>query len=247
MLQFIIITVVGIALTIFLAKGIVSFIPKKFQSLISLALWILIVFLGYKVYSGIMSPIKFNERKIVKFAKVIDNLKMIRDAELAHKTITGSFTADGEALVRFIDTAKFAIVENHEVVVTVRKGRITVDEEHKVTDTIGYDPVINHFKNRDYKNMMSVPGTDAKFDLKVGFVEKVQGLKVSVFLAQVDKGIVLKDEDISLVKQEKEQLGGDEIRGAFVSVGSLDDVVTNGNWPPLYDKAERRAAKANKQ
>ncbi len=247
MLQFIIITVLGIAITIFLAKGIVTFIPKKIQSLISVVLWILIIFLGYKVYAGIMSPINFNERKIVKYAKVIDNLKMVRDAEIAYKSITGNYTADGVALIRLIETAKFPILQTREIVVSVKKGSITVDEERKVIDTIGFDPVINHFKNRDYKNMLLVPGTNSKFDIKIGFVEKVEGLKVPVFLAQVDKSIVLEGEDISLIKQEKEQLGGDEIKGAFVSVGSLDDIVTNGNWPPLYDKAEQRAAKANKQ
>jgi len=247
MLQFIILTVLAIALMIFLAKGIVTFIPKKFQSYISVVLWILIIFLGYKVYSGIMAPIKFNQRKVVKFGKVIKNLKMIRDAELAYKTVTGNYTADGNALVQFIDTAKFAIIENRDTVVTVRKGRITVDEERKIVDTIGYDPVINHFKDRDYKDMMSVPGTDAKFDLKTGYVEKIEGVKVPVFMTKVDKTVVLKGEDKSLVKQEREQLGGNQVRGAYISVGSLDDVVTNGNWPPLYDKADKEAAKANKR
>jgi len=247
MLQFIVLTVLAIVLTIVLAKGIVTFIPKKFQPYISLVLWILIIFLGYKVYEGIMAPIKFNKRKVVKFEKVINHLKTIRDAELAYKTVTGDYTADPNTLIQFIDTAKFAIVENRDTVITVRKGRITVDVEKKIADTIGYDPVVNHFKNRDYKDMMSVPGTDAKFNLKTGYVEKIEGIKVPVFMAKVDKATVLKGEDISLVKQEREQLGGNQVRGAYISVGSLDDVVTNGNWPPLYDKAEKQAAKAKKQ
>jgi hypothetical protein len=247
MLQFIVLTVLGIALTVFLAKGIVTFIPKKFQPIISIILWVLIIFLGYEVYSGIMSPINFNKRKVVKYQKVVDHLKMIRDAELAHKKVTGTYIADGAALVQFIDTAKFAIVENRDTVVTVRKGRITVDEERKIVDTIGYEPVKNRFKGRDYQDMMHVPGTDANFDLKVGHVEKVEGVQVPVFLAQIDKAVVLKGEDESLVKQEREQLGGNEVRGAYLSVGSLDDVVTNGNWPPLYDKAEHKAAKANRR
>lgn len=247
MLQFVLLTVLGIALTVFLAKGIVSFIPKKFQTVISLLLWVLIIFLGYKVYSGIMAPINFNKRKVVKFEKVVNHLKMIRDAELAHKTITGNFTANGDDLIKFIDTARFALIENRDTVITVRKGRITVDEERKITDTIGYDDVKNHFKNRDYSTMMNVPGTDAKFDLKTGYLEKIQGHKVPVFLAQVDKAIVLKGEEDYLIKQEQEQLGGNEVRGAYISVGSLEDVVTNGNWPPLYDKAEKAAARRAKK
>ncbi|MCF6214068.1 MAG: hypothetical protein L3J45_08600 [Flavobacteriaceae bacterium] len=247
MLQFILLIILGLALTVFLAKGIVSFIPKKYQPFISVGLWVLIIFLGYSVYNGIMQPINFNKSKVVKYAHVVDHLKMIRDAELAHKQIIGNYTANGDDLVKFIDTAQFAIIENRDTVVTVRKGRITVEEEHRIVDTIGYEPVRNLFKNRNYKDMMNVPGTDVKFDLKTGFVEKTQGLKVPVFMAKVDKAIVLKGEEISLVKQEKEMLGGDEVRGAFLSVGSLEDVVTNGNWPPLYDKAEKQKARANKE
>ncbi len=247
MLQFIVLTVLAIVLIIFLAKGIVTFIPRKFQPYISLVLWILIIFLGYKIYASIMAPIKFNQRKVIKYTKVINHLKTIRDAELAYKTVTGDYTANPNMLIQFIDTARFPIIENRDTVVTVRKGRITVDEEKKIVDTIGYDPVINHFKNSDYKNMMSVPGTNAKFDLKTGFVEKVQGIKVPVFMAKIAKAIVLKGEDPSLIKQENERLGGNQVRGKYISVGSLDDVVTNGNWPPLYDKAEREAARAKKQ
>jgi|FLOH01.1.fsa_nt_gi hypothetical protein len=247
MLQFVLLIVLGIALVVFLAKGIITFIPKKFQAYISILLWVLIIFLGYSVYNGIMQPINFNKNKVEKYSHVIDHLKMIRDAELAHKTITGNYTANGDNLIQFVDTARFAIVENRDTVVTVRKGRITVDEERRIVDTIGYEPVKNRFLHRNYKEMMDVPGTDVKFDLKTDFVEKVQGMKVSVFMAKVDKAIVLKGEEISLIKQEKEMLGGNEVRGAFLSVGSLDDVVTNGNWPPLYDKAEKEAARRAKK
>jgi hypothetical protein len=42
--------------------------------------------------------------------------------------------------------------------------------------------------------------------------------------------------DISLVKQEKESLAGDEVKGPYISVGSMEEVSSNGNWPPYYDK-----------
>ena len=43
----------------------------------------------------------------------------------------------------------------------------------------------------------------------------------------------------AFVKQEKEALGGDEVRGPYLMVGSLEEVTTNGNWPPFYDKSTR--------
>ena len=83
--------------------------------------------------------------------------------------------------------------------------------------------------------MMTVPGTDAKFELAVGKVEKVQGVQASVFEAKVDKAVVLQGMDEDLINQEKEALGGINVPGEFISVGSLEDVNSNGNWPPFYD------------
>ena len=44
----------------------------------------------------------------------------------------------------------------------------------------------------------------------------------------------------SLVKQEKEAIGGEEIRGEYVRVGSLGEVSEDGNWPPFYDKGDKK-------
>ena len=84
--------------------------------------------------------------------------------------------------------------------------------------------------------MLRVPGTDVQFDITVGSLEKVAGLQLPVFLAKVDKAVVLEGLDDHLVGQEKEAIGGDEVKGEFLSVGSLEEVNSNGNWPPFYDK-----------
>jgi hypothetical protein len=120
-------------------------------------------------------------------------------------------------------------------VVTEQRGRITVDVEKRVVDTVGFEPVINSFQGRDYKNMINVPGTDAKFELKTGTVEKVQGVQASVFEAKVDKAVVLNGLNRDLIRQEKEALGGINVPGEYIAVGSLEEVNSNGNWPPYYD------------
>ena len=33
-----------------------------------------------------------------------------------------------------------------------------------------------------------------------------------------------------------EAIATDQIKGEYVSVGSLEEVTTGGNWPPSYDK-----------
>jgi hypothetical protein len=218
-----------------LAYLIVNKLPAKMKPVISIVLWVVIIFFGYKIYTSIMQPIQFNKIKKQRYALVIENLKTIRDAELAYARVNRKFTNNYNDLISFIDTAKFAITEVKNIVVTEQRGRITIDVEKRVVDTVGFEPVINSFKGRDYKNMMNVPGTDAKFELKTGTVEKVQGVKASVFEAKVDKAVVLEGLNKDLIRQEKEALGGINVPGESIIVGSLEDVNSNGNWPPFYD------------
>ena len=228
---------------------IVKYLPLKLRPLISIVLLVAAGFLTWKIYDGIMKPINFNNKKKVIYTDVIKQLKIIRDAEIAHKEVTGQYTKDMDGLIRFIDTAKLAITQTINVVEKVNKGTkwqpIMVDVEKRVTDTIGFEPVIDRFKGRDYKNMWNVPNTNEKFKIELGTVEKIQGLVVPAFQASISKDIILKGMDKSLVKLEKEASSTDEIRGEFVSVGSLSEVSTGGNWPPSYDQGEN-AKKKNK-
>ena len=147
-------------------------------------------------------------------------------------------------LIQFIDSAKFAITEVRDTVIKVNKGSrwqpVIVDVEKRVVDTIGYEPILKSFEGKDYKNMFNVPGVEGKqFELVIGLVEKIAGLQVPVFEARTEKKDLLKGMDISLVKQEMEAIESDQIKGEYVSVGSLSEVTSGGNWPPSYDKANR--------
>lgn len=231
----ILIIIVSVLAVAGLAYLIVNKLPAKLKPLLSIVLWVVIIFFAYKIYNSIMEPIRFNNEKRERYAKVIDNLKIIRDAEIAYAQVNRRFTDKYDDLISFIDTAKFAVTEVKNIVVTEQRGRITVDVEKRVVDTVGFEPVINSFQGRDYKNMMNVPGTDAKFELKTGTVEKVQGVQASVFEAKVDKAVVLNGLNRDLIRQEKEALGGINVPGEYIAVGSLEEVNSNGNWPPYYD------------
>ena len=191
--------------------------------------------------------IKFHKNKTVVYAKVIDQLRMIRDAQIAHKEVTGKYSKSISGLIQFVDTAQLALTNTTTVVEKVNKGTkwqpIMVDIEKRVTDTIGYEPVLTRFKGRNYKEMAKVPGTSKEFDIQTGMVEKIPGLEVEVFFVSANKIDVLKGMDASLVKQELEANTSDEIKGELISIGSLSEVKTGGNWPPSYDKKEDLAKK----
>ena len=242
--EMIILIILAVVATFGLAYLIVKYLPLKYKWIVSIVLLLLGAFLVFKIYDGIMKPINFNKDKRVKYVKVIQNLKIIRDAELAYYKVNGNYTDNKEGLIQFIDSAKFAITEVRDTVVKVNKGSrwqpVIVDVEKRVVDTIGYEPILNSFEGKDYKNMFNVPGVEGKqFDLVIGLVEKIAGLQVPVFEARTEKKDLLKGMDISLVKQEMEAIESDQIKGEYVSVGSLNEVTSGGNWPPSYDKANR--------
>ena len=223
---------------VLLAIVIVKYLPLKLRWIASILLMALSVFLIYKIYYGIMQPIIFNKQKVTKFAKVVNQLKIIRDAEVKHLEVLGRYTKNKDSLIKFIDSAQVALTETKTIVEKEdRGGGIIIDVEIRKTDTIGYESVAKYFEGRNYKDMFKVPGQEGKeFDIEIGTVEKVQGLIVPTFLVKTDKESILKGMDKSLIKQELEAVATDQIKGEFVSVGSLDEVSNGGNWPPSYDK-----------
>jgi hypothetical protein len=212
---------------------------------IQLVLWIVIIFLGYLVFNSIYEPIKFNEVKEARYAKVIENLKDIRDAELAHRTVTGEFEGDWDNLVRFIDTAQFTLTQRRDTTVMDEEYRKTYGVDRRieivVVDTLGYKSVKDSlFKGSDrYKTMMNIPikGVDAQFQLDAGTIDK-SGTKIPVFEAKVAKKVILYDQDSDLINQEQEVVSVDNVNGPFISVGSMEEVNTSGNWPLKYGDAE---------
>ena len=228
----------AVLVAVLLAFAIVKYLPLNLRWIPSIVMLLLAVFLGFKIYNGIMEPIEFSKTKVKKYAPVVENLKIIRDAEVKFFEKNGKYTENKALLIKFIEEAKLALTETITVIDKINKGGgIIVDVERRVTDTIGYEPVLKYFEGRDFKNMFKVPGVEgAEFELEIGEVEKVQGLIVSTFMARTPKKAILAGMSESLVKQELEVIQTDQIKGEYISVGSLEEVTSGGNWPPSYDK-----------
>lgn len=228
----------AVLVAVLLAFVIVKYLPLNLRWIPSILLLLLAVFLSFKIYNGIMEPIEFGKDKVKRFAPVVENLKIIRDAEVKFFEKYHRYTKDKALLVKFIEEAKLALTETRTVIEKVNKGGgIIIDVEKKVTDTIGYEPVLKYFEKRNFKDMFKVPGVEnLEFELETGEVEKVQGLVVPTFMARTPKRGILEGMSESLIKQELEAIQTDQIKGEYISVGSLEEVTTGGNWPPSYDK-----------
>lgn len=246
MLGLILIVVFICVAAYFFALLIDKFVSPSKKWILTILFWLVAVCLGYLTYESIMQPIKFKKEKEIRYAKVIAKLKDIREAQVAHKVVTGTYSDNWDNLVKFIDTASFTLTQRKDssildVEMTQRFGGVEMYKDIVVIDTIGTSSVKDSiFKGSDrYKTMMEVPGTDTKFELKTGFLEKGKA-KLPVFEAKVAKDKILDDQPEELVAIEKETQAVDGVNGPEISVGSLEEVSTNGNWPRKYDEEDNK-------
>nr|WP_316928105.1 hypothetical protein [Gillisia marina] len=107
-----------------------------------------------------------------------------------------------------------------------------------LVDTLGTASVKDSlFKNSTrYKDMMIVPieDVDAKFTMDAGTILKNDN-KIPVFEAKVAKKVILHDQDKDLIMAENQVVSVDGVNGPFITVGSMTEIKTEGNWPTAYD------------
>ena len=210
---------------------------------IQAALWILAIFFSYKIYDSINGPINFNKKKNERYALVINKLKLIRKAQIAHKDVKGVFSDNFDSLVKFIDTGIFTLIEKRDssYMEYDRTYRIDMLREVVVIDTLGFVPVKDSlFKNSNaYKNFADVPieGVEAKFDINADIIDK-NGYRAPVFEVKVAKDVILFDQDKDLIKIENETVSVDGVNGPSIILGSLTEVSSNGNWPTIFDAVQ---------
>lgn len=246
MITLIIAAVVLIALTIGIVWLIDKHVPKKLKPVILIGLWAIIIYLGYITFMSIYGEMKFNVLKEQRYKVVIENLKDIRDAELAHKTVTGKFQDKWPDLVSFIDTAQFTITQRRDSSVldkelTKRYGGVETFKDIIIVDTLGFVSVKDSLFGADnrYKTMMNLPvgKTDEIIELKSGFIEQ-NGINIAVFEAKILKKYILDGQDSNLIKKENQMISVDQVNGDALKVGSMEEVNTNGNWPKNYSNEQ---------
>ena len=208
---------------------------------IQIVLWVASIFFAYKIYDSINGPIKFNEEKNVRYAKVINRLKDIRTAQIAHRDVKGVFSNNFDSLIKFIDEGQFTLIEKRDssFLEYDRTYRIDMLREIIVIDTLGTVPVKDSLfgTSLSYKNMAFIPiegVDDQKFEIAAKVIDK-NGYKVPVFEVKVKKNVILFDQNKDLIKQENETIAVDGVNGPEIILGSLSNVSTNGNWPTIFD------------
>mgnify|MGYP001368371358 FL=1 len=207
---------------------------------LELFLWALSIFFASQIYSSINGPIKFNQVKNDRYTQVIDRLKDIRTAQIAHKDVNGFYANNFDSLVSFIDNGIFTVIEKRDssYLEYNRTYRIDMLKEVEIVDTLGFVSVKDSLfgENESYKMMAKIPieGTDSEFSIKADIIDK-NGYQVPVFEVKVKKDIVLFDQNKDLLDQENKVVSVDGVNGPEIILGSMSDVSTSGNWPTIFD------------
>ena len=154
-------------------------------------------------------------------ANVIEQLKIIRDAQNAYLAVNGRYAAGWDTLRGFLDSGNFFLTEKHETIITLPYGK---DSVSVTIDTLGQKPVMDSlFRNVarfDLATFEMVPGVDPAqpFDLWAGRIVKA-GLKVNVIEVKNPKPF---DPDRDEESDRSTRLP--------LRFGSRTSVTTAGNW-----------------
>lgn len=192
----------------------------KIVSVVMLVVWVsLAVFLVYSIKSSI------DEAKRIENAEaiIIEQLKMIREAEIAYMTVNGQYTSDWDKLLAFIDSGSFYLTEKSETIIPQPYGKDSIYVE---IDTLGTKTVLdslfggNKWPRFSLETLPYVPGTQppVKFNIWADKILKA-GLLVNAIEVKNPRPVdPSRDEDSEYNTRKP------------LRFGSRTSVTTAGNW-----------------
>ncbi|PID88814.1 MAG: hypothetical protein CSB02_00795 [Bacteroidia bacterium] len=207
-----------------------KFKTNNMKLILKIVLLVAILALSYMVYESIMEPVRFNQEKDARRAKVIERLQDIRSAEDAYKAFNGKYMASWDTLIDFIANNQFPIVKE---VADPNDTTNTI----VIRDTIGYvnmtDSLFGSRKNFKIQDLKFVPipkkyADGDVFELDAGEIKR-GGLPVQVFECKTPYDVMLKGLDKQLIVNLNKQMS-EQNKYSGLKVGSMEEASTEGNW-----------------
>lgn len=197
---------------------------------IRIGLWLVVCLLAFLVYNSIASKINFEEETKLRRGKVIERLKDLRVAQLAHKSVNNAYAKNSEDLLNFIKLDSFPVIKAIGTVPdtlseeqAVQMGLVSRDTSYvNVQDSI-YSP--RYLEGRLGFRVDDLPKipfamNGEVFEFEAGEIEKgkvqVQVFRIFAKFAIIYTGLDTENEAIDL----EDGLG----------VGSMFEPSTSGNW-----------------
>ncbi|MCH7400890.1 hypothetical protein ACFOUP_02705 [Belliella kenyensis] len=175
--------------------------------------------LGYKLYDSVDSVVEAEKEIERTETRIIEKLKMLRDAQIAYNAANGEYASNWQDLKNFIQNGEIWLVERKETTKLLEYGK---EETTVKFDTLGSVGVIDSlfnarkYPNFNLENLNIVPGSGGQsFEF---FADKVErnNREIPVF--------EIRDPDPI---NPKRKLNNKE---KALRVGSKTDSSTAGNW-----------------
>ncbi len=170
-----------------------------------------IIVFAYLIINSVSKPIKFQQERDKRYAKIIESLKNIRTAQLAYFDKYGSYSANFDSLIHFIKNDSMPIVKAIGTVPDTLTEEEAVKLKIVYRDTI-YIPIKDTLFQKNFiaDSLKYIPyGKGIIFDLQAGEIVTGSKVKVKVFEVKDPKPF---DPTFQL------------------KIGSLTEASTAGNW-----------------
>ncbi|MDQ3534469.1 MAG: hypothetical protein M3421_02455 [Bacteroidota bacterium] len=187
--------------------------------ILSIVFFVIAIGLGYYLFDRIKYKIDEEDRITRIENSIIQRLKMIRDAQIAYQAVNREYTDNWDQLIRFIENGRIYITQRRENIIQLEYGADSVVVQ---IDTLGSVAVRDSlFNERRYPNfnldrLPYIPGTDQRFDMYAGKIERQGGAQVDVFEVR----------DVAPVNPRRRVNNNERA----LRVGSRTEVTTSGNW-----------------
>ena len=179
--------------------------------------------LAYYLFYSINSSIRESKRIETMEAQIIDKLMMIREAQLAYKTVNGTYTSDWDALINFVDSGSIFLIQRTETIITLDYG---ADSTVVTVDTLGSISVrdsifnTNNYPNFSLAEFPYVPGSDPKVKFSM-WADKI--LKAGLMVDAVE---VWNPQPVDPRRDEESEYNTRKP----LRFGSRTSITTGGNW-----------------
>lgn len=205
---------------VFAILMILDKLPTAVQKALFFAFIPLALVTAFFTYQSIDEPIKFNIEKNKRYAKVIENIKVIRDWQLAYKSVHKAYAPNFDTLFQFVNTGKFPVVKALGTVPDTLTEAEAVKLGIVKRDTVLISAKDSLFKlGGDMNEIRYIPFSNkVEFRMEAGIIEK-GAVQVPVFEVFAKNEHIFPDIEPLFYKPEE-----------GVKVGSMTDPSTSGNW-----------------
>tara|TARA_B100001778_G_scaffold333792_1_gene343192 strand:- start:6943 stop:7527 length:585 start_codon:yes stop_codon:yes gene_type:complete len=181
---------------------------------------LLAVLLAGYLINSIKTSIDEEKRISTMEAKIIEKLKLIRNAQIAFESVKGQYTSDWDQLINFIDSGNIYLIQRREETILLEYG---AEETTLYLDTIGsisvIDSLFSNIPNFSSKSLPAVPGIEnATFKMWSGKIEK-GGVLVNVVEVRNPKPVDPNRKESNEANIHKP-----------LRFGSRISITTAGNW-----------------